>query len=125
LERRLADDHRVAASDCNRVALATRIGTEAAQIGEEVIRARGAVDSDAEGHLVQLDLPVRGPEKHPARARFAKLLNSLTGSLSVLKPRGRAAEQEPTQLRLPLTVAQVKMPAKRPIRRDCDGVRDP
>jgi hypothetical protein len=52
LERRLAGDHRVAALYGNRVTLATRISTEAAQIGEDVIRARGTVDSDAEGHRV-------------------------------------------------------------------------
>jgi len=59
LHRRLALGDGVAASDGNCLALAPSIGTEAAQVGKEIICARRATDPDAEGHPVdKVDLPI-------------------------------------------------------------------
>ena len=65
LRRRLSLDHTVPAPHGDRVALASSIGTEATQVGKEIIWARGATYPDAEGHPVHtFDLPLFGRGKH-------------------------------------------------------------
>jgi hypothetical protein len=66
LHRRLTLEDSVTASDRNHVALSASIGTDAAQVDEEIVCARRAADPDAEGHPVhRVDLPVLGEGKHP------------------------------------------------------------
>ena len=84
LRRRLAREDTVTASDRNRVALAPSIGTEGAQVSEEIICACRAADPDAEGHPVHsLDLPLLSEGDTPCAARFIEL----KGGFSRFRPR--------------------------------------
>jgi hypothetical protein len=74
LYRRLALEDPVPASYGNRITLASSIGTNAAQVGKEIIRVGRAGDPDAEGHPVHtFDVPVFERRKHRLRRHVFNL----------------------------------------------------